>query len=210
MAENGLDEPVIGVTFDGSGLGLDGAIWGGEFLVGGYGGFRRAGHLSYVGLAGGEKAIHEPWRVAAAYLLKSGSRCGVFEKRHAPSTLRTCRTMLRRGINSPMTSSAGRLFDAVASLVGVRDTVSYEGQAAIELEWLASAIGRTEGYPLSISEADSTFVVDVGPMVCAIARDVDRDMDRASIARRFHSSIVEMISNVCEGFEPAVELGKRC
>jgi hydrogenase maturation protein HypF len=197
MAEHGLDERVIGVTFDGSGLGTDGAIWGGEFLVGDYRQFQRAAHLQYVGLPGGEKAIRQPWRMAAAHLMDAGADCGAFEQRIDADSLRTIRAMLRRGFNSPQTSSIGRLFDAVASLIGLRDAVSYEGQAAIELEWLASSVPREGSYLFDIDISNPEIIINVHPMIRAIARDVDAGINPARIARRFHSSLVEMISDVC-------------
>ncbi len=198
MAENGLDEPVIGVTFDGSGLGTDGAIWGGEFLVGDYRGFDRAAHLQYVGLPGGEKAIHEPWRMAAAHLMDANAGCAAFEKRIDAGSLRTIRAMLSRRFNSPPTSSIGRLFDAVASLIGLRDTVSYEGQAAMELEWLASSVPADGSYSFEIDDANpGIIIINVHPLIRAVAKDVDAGVDPARIARRFHSTLVAMISQVC-------------
>src|SRR5690606_6088027 len=119
MAEHGLDEPVIGVTFDGTGYGADGAIWGGEFLVGDYRQFRRAAHLRYVPMPGGDQAIREPWRMAAAHLRDAGAACETFASRIPRADHRTICTMLERQLNAPLTSSAGRLFDAVASLAGV-------------------------------------------------------------------------------------------
>ncbi len=151
MAEHGLEEPVIGVSFDGTGYGTDGAIWGGEFLVADYRQFRRAAHLRSVGLPGGDSAVREPWRMAAAHLLDAGRSWDVLAGRVDRTRLRTIATMLERRINTPLTSSAGRLFDAVASLAGLRDTVSYEGQAAIELEWLAAEAPRDGVYPFEIT-----------------------------------------------------------
>lgn len=197
MAENGLDEPVIGVTFDGSGFGTDGAIWGGEFLVGDYRGFQRAAHFQYVGLPGGEKAIHEPWRMAAAQLMDANADCAAFQKRISAESLRTIRAMLKRRFNSPFTSSAGRLFDAVASLIGLRDAVTYEGQAAIELEWLASSLPQDGSYRFDINIANPEIVIDVHPMIRAVAKDVDAGVDPARIARRFHSSLVQLVCDVC-------------
>src|SRR5205814_2128663 len=142
MAEHNLAGPVIGVSFDGTGWGTDGTIWGGEFLVGDYRRFTRAAHLRYVALPGGEAAVREPWRMALAYWMDAqGASASVpalpGAGRVDEQTMRTVRRMIERGFNTPQTSSAGRLFDAVAALVGVRDRVSYEGQAAMELEWLA-------------------------------------------------------------------------
>jgi hydrogenase maturation protein HypF len=125
-AENGLMGSAIGVIFDGTGYGTDGTIWGGEFLVGGYGEFRRVGHLRHIAMPDSEKAVQQPWRMALAYLIDSEcdgvfQQCGV-----SRSDERIVRTMLQRGFNSPSTSSAGRLFDAVAASLAVRTVNSYD------------------------------------------------------------------------------------
>lgn len=139
MAEHGLDEPVIGVSFDGTGYGTDKAIWGGEFLVGEYSQFLRAAHFRYVRMPGGDKAIREPWRMAVSHLLDAGCDPTVTRSvseafnRHDDSPLltrrvsdvRTIEQMIERGFNSPLTSSAGRMFDAVAAIAGVRTHVSF-------------------------------------------------------------------------------------
>jgi hydrogenase maturation protein HypF len=197
MAEHGLPGPVIGVTFDGTGFGTDGAIWGGEFLVGNYGGFERAARLHYVAMPGGDLAAREPWRMAAAHLMDAQASCDKYERRLPAASLRTIRRMVERKINSPMTSSVGRLFDAVASLAGVRDSVSHEGQAAMQLEWLASSVAPEAAYPFELDGTGASIVVDTRPLVRAVSRDVDRDVEVARIARRFHSTLVEMIRGVC-------------
>ena len=135
------------MAFDGTGYGTDGTLWGGEFLIADYAGFERAGHLAPVPLPGGQAAIRQPWRMAAAYL---DGLDGL--DRHGPGSLDVMRrnsaqwpaivAMARKGVNAPLTSSAGRLFDAVAALLGVRDAINYEGQAAIELEQLADPAER--------------------------------------------------------------------
>ena len=165
MAENGVDEPVIGVSFDGTGYGADGRLWGGEFLVAELGGYRRAAHLKYLPLPGGEAAIKRPYRMAASYLLDAlGPEALGWElpplRAAEPGELALLQRQIERGLNSPLTSSAGRLFDAVASLIGVRQVVNYEGQAAIEMEMVAdpSEEGRYEwgvlpGEPLAIDVA---------------------------------------------------------
>jgi hydrogenase maturation protein HypF len=155
MAEHGLLGPVIGVSFDGTGYGTDGAIWGGEFLFGDYRGFRRAAHLRYVGLPGGDAAIREPWRMAVAHLKDAGAENAALRVRTAPREYRLIETMLDRRLQSPPTSSAGRLFDAVAALAGVRDRVSYEGQAAVELEWLATGVATDGLYPFELVSGSS-------------------------------------------------------
>ena len=144
MAENGLNEPVIGVTFDGTGFGTDGTIWGGEFLVGDYRGFRRAAHLRPVRMPGGEQAIREPWRMAAAYLLDAGLGLGptrshrrLRDARSAVERMIARRIQLRRSPRARAGfSMRSRPWPAC------EQQVSYEGQAAIELEWLASAVVR--------------------------------------------------------------------
>jgi hydrogenase maturation protein HypF len=194
MAEHGLSGPVIGVTLDGTGYGTDGAIWGGEFLVGDYHTFQRAAHLRYVGLPGGEQAVREPWRIAAAHLTDAQMECKTWEARQSQSALTTIRSMIKRKFNTPLTSSAGRLFDAVSSLIGVRDQVSYEGQAAIELEALASDAEPTAIYPFAI---DKAFVIDTRPLIAAIAGDVDSKVAAATIASQFHSTLAKIIRDVC-------------
>lgn len=198
MAEHGLTEPVIGVTFDGAGYGTDGAVWGGEFLTGNLAAFRRAAHLRYVGLPGGDQAVKEPWRMAAAHLIDAGCRTDFLQSRISSLAWRTVEGMLRRGFNSPPTSSMGRLFDAVASLAGVRDRVSYEGQAAMELEWLATGLEPQPGYPWGVEALpDQPLVVDTRPLIRAVAEDVRLGADCRLVARRFHATVVDLIAGVC-------------
>ncbi|HEX4071497.1 MAG TPA: carbamoyltransferase HypF, partial [Planctomycetaceae bacterium] len=202
MAENGLNEPVIGVSFDGTGYGTDGAIWGGEFLVGDYTHFRRAAHLRYVRMPGGDKAIHEPWRMAFSHLRDADCERSLLHGRIPATTRRTIETMLDRGFNAPKTSSAGRLFDAVASLVGIRDRVSFEGQAAVQLEWLATQAGIEDSYSFEIERfhdpsGEGAAVVDTRPVIRAVVQDVQRGVETRRIARRFHSTIVSIIEKTC-------------
>jgi hydrogenase maturation protein HypF len=198
MAEHGLGQPVIGVTFDGTGYGIDGAVWGGEFLVGDCCNFRRAAHLRYVGMPGGDQAVKEPWRMAVAHATASGVECRALWGRLEPGSLRVVAQMLRRGVRTPPTSSMGRLFDAVASLVCLRDRVTYEGQAAIELEWLASQADADGEYPFEICEQPgSALEIDLRPLIRAVIEDVDRGVTPEKIARRFHAGLVQMIAVVC-------------
>ena len=148
LADNGAgrDERVIGVAFDGTGYGTDGTIWGGEFLTASLTGFERAGHLAAVPMPGGSAAIRQPWRMAAAYLDSAGLQGETAVQARHSEQWAAVLAMGRRGINAPLTSSAGRLFDAVSALLGVRDMVSYEGQAAAELEQLADP-GRERRVP---------------------------------------------------------------
>jgi hydrogenase maturation protein HypF len=213
MAENGLSEPVIGAAFDGTGFGTDGAIWGGEFLVGDYHRFRRAAHLRYVGMPGGDAAIHEPWRMAAAHLLDAGCDLAALNSRISNRELQTITKMLEGRINTPQTSSMGRLFDAVAALAGVRDRVACEGQAAMELEWLATDVVDIGTYPFEITQAEiagseettvrdltnaeKPLIIDTRPLIRAVAKDVASSTESRLIARRFHSTVVAMIVEVC-------------
>jgi hydrogenase maturation protein HypF len=204
MAENSLLEEVIGVTFDGTGFGTDGTIWGGEFLAGDYRGFRRSAHLRPVAMPGGEQAIREPWRMAASYLADAGQNVAMLSDRIPAPSLTMVETMITRRINAPLTTSAGRLFDAVAALAGVRQQVSYEGQAAIELEWLASEVAADGVYAFDVVESREgdhpsveSLVLDMRPTILEIAGDVRCGVSPAVIARRFHSTIVEAITRVC-------------
>jgi hydrogenase maturation protein HypF len=214
MAEHALTRPVIGVTFDGTGYGTDGAVWGGEVLVGDYRGFRRAAHLRYVGMPGGEQAIREPWRMAVAHLADAGWQGPSLRDRLAPAALRAVERMLERRLNSPLTSSAGRLFDAVAALAGVRDRVGYEGQAAMELEWLAEGTPPDGVYPFGLAEAHEgnppqpVLVADTRPLIRGVADDVSRGAGAARVARRFHSTAAELVVSVCRRLREATGLAE--
>ena len=202
MAEHGLQGPVIGVIFDGAGLGLDGAIWGGEFLIGEYRRFRRAAHLRYVPMPGGEQATRAPWRMAVAYLCDAGEKLDVLANHVEANAISNTTRMIERRLNAPLTSSAGRLFDAVAALAGLRQRVSYEGQAALELEWLASTEGLTGHYPFGLQTNESAcpedvIQIDTRPLIAGVVRDVHNKLGPARIARRFHTTLVEIVVEVC-------------
>jgi hydrogenase maturation protein HypF len=203
MAEHGLDGSVIGVAFDGTGYGTDRAIWGGEFLVAGYAQFQRVAHLRYVGLPGGDAAIRAPWRSAASHLLDAGCDLSLLSKMVPGQDLRTVEQMVRRQFQTPLTSSMGRLFDAVAAIVGLRTEVSYEGQAAMELEWLAASaeFGETYSYQVAkvaSAESDTPWSIDTRPLIRELVADVHENRDRRVIARRFHSTLIEVIVEVCD------------
>jgi hydrogenase maturation protein HypF len=205
MAEHGLNQPVIGVSFDGTGYGLDGAVWGGEFLIGDCARVRRAAHLRYVRLPGGDVAVREPWRMALAYATDAECHDATIGKCIPENDRKTVRRMIERGFNSPLTSSAGRLFDAVAALAGVRDRSSYEGQAAIELEQLANGSDANGIYPFRMAFEESSgsqenipsIVLDVRPMIQAVLEEADGGVASSIIARRFHFTIVDAIAKVC-------------
>jgi hydrogenase maturation protein HypF len=196
LAENGLTGPALGVCFDGTGYGLDGTIWGGEFLAGTLGSVSRAAHLLPVPMPGGERAIREPWRMAISHLRAAGEDTdlpGV-----DPAALRAVQRMLDRSVNSPLTSSMGRLFDAVAAISGARASeVTYEGQAAVALEWLATGLAPDGGYPIELFEEGDRLVIDTRPLIAAAAADARAGAGAARIGRRFHSTVVEMIATVC-------------
>ena len=198
LADNGAAGPVIGVAFDGLGYGTDATIWGGEFLLADLTGFERAGHLATVPMPGGAAAIKQPWRMAAAYLdaaYPGGLPGGLdVERRNAPRW-RDVLTMARRGINSPVTSSAGRLFDAVAAITGVRDVINYEGQAAVELEQRA-APSEHAGYAAAIEEGDPLRIAGVD-LIRAVTGDLLAGVDRSVIAARFHNGVAQVIVATC-------------
>ncbi|HEY2574670.1 MAG TPA: carbamoyltransferase HypF [Streptosporangiaceae bacterium] len=198
LADNGEAGPVIGVAFDGTGFGPDGTIWGGEFLVADLAGFTRGGHLAPVPMPGGAAAIRQPWRMAAAYLeaaYPGGLPGGLDVVRRNEQRWADVVTLARRGVNAPVTSSAGRLFDAAAALLGVRDAVNYEGQAAIELEQLAGA-GEPGGY-LATFEPGEPFRIRGADLIAAMAGDLDAGVNRAAIAARFHNAVVTLITEGC-------------
>src|SRR5207247_7940223 len=156
-AEYGLQEPVIGIAADGTGYGTDGAVWGCEIMKADLPGFERLAHLDYMPLPGGEQAVHQPWRMAAVNLAHAYG--DAFRDLDIPfvqqldySKWRVLAQMIAQDINCPPTSSLGRLFDAVAALIGLRSEVLYEGQAAIELEMLAERYGPADIYPFALGE----------------------------------------------------------
>ena len=198
LADNGEEGPVIGVAFDGLGYGTDATIWGGEFLLADLTGFERAGHLATVPMPGGAAAIKQPWRMAAAYLDAAYPR-GLPDRldiqRRNAERWHDVLTMARRGINAPVTSSAGRLFDAVAAILGVRDVISYEGQAAVELEQRADLSERA-AYAAGIGEGDPLRIAG-GDLIRAVADDLLAGVDSRVIAARFHLGVARVIVTTC-------------
>jgi hydrogenase maturation protein HypF len=207
MAENGLDGQVIGVAFDGTGYGTDGAIWGGEFLAAGYAGFERRAHLRYIPLAGGDAAVRQPWRPALAYLMDALGPNVAFEA--APAAhVRVVRRMIATGTNAVQTSSCGRLFDAVASLIGLRHEVNFEGQAAIELETIAEG-GCEERYQYGI-DGDGPWEVDFRPAIVGIVGDVSSGVARARMAAKFHNVLADATVEVCRRIAAESRLRRVC
>ena len=220
LADNGRAkdcDPSIGVALDGTGYGADGAIWGGEWMVGGYAGFLRAAQLEYLPLPGGDAAIHHPWRIAAAYLHALGMDERLPLGQFCPTDVMRVRTMVDRAVNTPKTSSMGRLFDAVSALLGICHEATYEAQAAIELEqsvplaWTRADPGLPP-YPYNVDTATSPTTPDsrfsdsailhsslqirLAPLFGAILDDLERSVSTAEIAMRFHITVAEMVASV--------------
>ncbi len=203
LVENKVEGPVIGVAFDGTGYGTDGTIWGGEFLVADFSSFRRVGHLEYVPLVGGEAAIRKPYRMALSYLYtllgEDFTLEGLLLGKIKPDEIAIVKQQLKRKVNSPLTSSAGRLFDAVSALAGVRQEIDYEAQAAIELEMLAlDEMEKSESYPFSIVEEGGVKVVKVGELFSTVVRDVRNQISIPVISLKFHNTMAQIIAEMCK------------
>jgi len=229
MADNGLETAVIGVAFDGTGMGADGNIWGGEFLVADYRDFRRVGHLQYLPLPGGAAAIKRPYRTAIGYvltLLGEGALNAVIASEAKQSQvasigqvteveIEVIRRQIARKINSPLSSSMGRLFDAISALLGIRGEIDYEGQAAVELEVAAlssviAGLGRSgareldhaisdhnESYPYRIAEDGGTRIVHLRDLLSAVIEDLHQGISKGRISVKFHNTIAQMIGEMC-------------
>ena len=198
LADNGHEGPVIGVAFDGTGYGTDGTLWGGEFLVADLASFERAGHLEPVPMPGGAAAVRQPWRMAAAYLraaFPGGPPSGLDVVKRNERNWAVITSMAERGVNAPLSSSAGRLFDAAAALLSVRDTINYEGQAAVELEQLADP-GETGSYRAAISEGEP-FRIEGASLVRAVTGELAEGAPAPVIAARFHNGIAALIEEGC-------------
>ena len=193
MAENDMpdDAVVIGFAFDGTGYGPDKTIWGGEVLLASYRGFERAYHLRPFRLPGGDKAIKEPCRTALSLLYETfGDDAEVIGSIPLTREERSFFiNMIKKDINSPLTTSMGRLFDAVASMTGLRHQVSYHAQAAIELEQLAAGSNETGSYPVGIKKG----IIDQLPMIEMIINDIREEIPRPAIAKKFHNTIEKII-----------------
>jgi hydrogenase maturation protein HypF len=220
MAENHLRGKVIGVAFDGTGFGTDGKIWGGEFLVADFAGFTRRAHLRYVPMPGGDAAVRQPWRMALSYLRDAfGPQIpgclpnfpGVTAKQIA-----LVDTMLDRRINTVETSSCGRLFDAVAALLGIASEVTFEGQAAIALETAAvraRANFDAEPYPFNIdgpTSPDAPMTVDLRPTFVAIATDAAHSRPAEASSAQFHNTLAAAIAEVCQRIRQTEGLDRVC
>ena len=209
LAEHSLVDSVIGVAWDGTGFGTDGHMWGGEFLVGGYADVTRAARFRYVAMPGGDRAIQQPWRMALAHLHDAKCDVAPFAPPDvSPATRLALARMIERGLNSPLTSSVGRLFDAVASIAGVHHATSFEGQAAMWLEAHAEDAADDTSYPFAIDETGAPLVVDTRPLVRGVAGDRLAGVAPAAIARRFHTTLTDVIVAVCRRLRDTTGLSR--
>lgn len=212
MAENDLpNEEVIGIALDGMGYGTDGTIWGGEILIADYKGFKRAAHFRPVPMPGGDAAAKEPWRMAVSYLsrvTRHASRENLnstFFRNIDNKSIQLVEQMVEKGFNCPMTSSCGRLFDAVAAIIGLRTVNTFEGQAAIELEQIVDEnedgcyeFGTRDPRPETRNYDSKTLLeIDFGPTFVAIVEEVSQEIAHSTISARFHNTLVEALARTC-------------
>ncbi|MCX8043980.1 MAG: carbamoyltransferase HypF [Desulfobacterota bacterium] len=209
MAENRINRPVIGIAMDGTGYGDDGMVWGGEFLVADASGYRRAGHIAYFKLPGGAQAVREPWRCAAGLLreaygsrwIEKAVRLGLVPEKSAGLLIEKS---MEQGINAPLTSSLGRVFDAVAALLGVRQRTSFEGQAAMELEAVAAGCDDTEvAVPFDIREHEGVFLLDLRSTVAALCEYRCAGTAPAMLAKAFHQMLCRACTAMAERIRAA-------
>jgi hydrogenase maturation protein HypF len=201
MAENKIDGPVIGLSFDGTGYGTDGAIWGGEILVADDKQFKRAAHFAYVPMPGSAAAIKEPWRMAVSYLYDAlGQDIWTLDlpllRDIEVNKLKIVIEMITKRVNSPDTSSLGRLFDGVAAIVGLRNYVAFEGQAAMELEMTAE--GVADGiYDFEWLKAEN-IQIQTGPIIRGVVNDLQNGVAASLISARFHGTLIRLFSELSE------------
>ncbi len=209
MTEHRIQDPVIGLAFDGTGYGSDGRIWGGEVLLSQRDRFDRLAHLDYMPLPGGNAAIEEPWRMAVSYLYHTFGESfwelnlpfwGTIEKRKIQFVLE----MIKKGVNCPRTSSLGRLFDGISSILGIRHRVSYEGQAAIELEMAAAEDPDGTSYPFVLNKAKKPYQIPVSPIIRAVVLDMQQRVPIGDIGLRFHQTIIRLFSELCSALREDV------
>jgi hydrogenase maturation protein HypF len=214
MAEHELEGPVIGLSLDGTGYGTDGRIWGGEVLIACLDGFERFAHLDYVPMPGGDAAVHEPWRMTFAHLIAAGY--ALEEARElagtTPQEARLVARMIERGLNAPLTSSLGRLFDAVAAAVLSRRVVDYEGQAAIELEGVAvDEPDNIDGYDIELRGGDplkrEPDILGLAPLWAGLLRDKKQGVSAKKIGARFHAGVAHAFVRAAEAARSATGIG---
>lgn len=197
LAENRYEGPAIGIILDGTGYGPDQTIWGGEVLVGDEAGYRRFGALESLPLPGGDAAVQAPWRTAVSYLFAAYGEDAPDLPFMADHDCGMIRTMVRKKLNSPLTSSCGRLFDAVAAMSGGRQIIRYEAQAAIELMQAAGGLGE-EVFPCEVYEENAMLKISVRSLIREVAQAVQSGMAHNEISRRFHAGLVAAFTSVAE------------
>ncbi len=210
MAEHRLGGPVIGVAFDGFGLGDDGTIWGGEFLACDWGRAERLGHLRAVRQPGGDAAVRQPWRMALAHAADAGCLAearSLMPERGDDSAV--VLGQIRSGLASPLTSSMGRLFDAVSALARVCREATYEGQPAMLLEQAAEP-EDANAYPVRLDLLDGRLIVDSRPIVAGVVRDLLEGVPAGRVSARFHHSVAEAIELVCARIRSSTGLDRVC
>ena len=187
--EHNLKKAVIGVSFDGTGLGTDGNIWGGEFLAVKKNRFERLAHFKYIKMPGGDKVVSEPWRMVLSIL---GKKSIPFLKRVKKGDKDMILSMCEKNINSPLTSSAGRLFDAASALLGICEYATYEAEGPIKLEAICKS-GVDESYKFKISKENTQYIIDSEPIFLGMLKDMEKGIKKSAIATKFHNSIANII-----------------
>jgi len=230
IADNRIKGRVIGIAFDGTGFGRDRNIWGGEFFIGSVRGFKRVGHLKYIPMPGGEACVREPWRMAFSYLygiygsdmrlLRRLRRLAMTERKWPRNDRQgACRNdvlgqMIDKKINSPLTSSVGRLFDGVSSLIGVCDFAGYEGEAAVKLERTILTTSHkpqaTSKYKFKYIDENGVVIIDWGPVIKDVVKDLKDKVRNPEISSKFHIAICEMIKDVCVILRKKYRINKVC
>lgn len=189
LTESGIKKPVIGVAFDGTGFGSDGNMWGGEFLLVDGAGFRRLGHLKYRMMPGGDKVVWEPWRMVLSIMGEKGAS---FLPKVKNRDKELILSMMSTNINTPLSSSAGRFFDAAAALLGITVYASYEAEGPIKLEAMVDK-SVTESYEFKTVKENGCYIIDVKPVFEGLIRDLKREKEKNILAAKFHNSMVEII-----------------
>lgn len=187
--EHNLKKTVIGISFDGTGYGMDGHIWGGEFFMADKCRFRRCAHFKYIMMPGGDKASYEPWRMILSILKEKGIP---FLKSTKKKDIEVVLAMMLKRINSPFTSSAGRLFDAAAALLGICTTASYEAEGPLKLEKLCDS-NIEKSYNFNIIKDNNCYIIDADLIFLEMSRDIIKGKNRCFIATKFHNTIVKII-----------------
>ncbi len=212
MAENRLDGPVLGLSFDGTGYGTDGCIWGGEVLIVEAHQFTRAAHLVYLPMPGGQAAIKEPWRMAVGYLFNAFGEAfhdldlQLFQELEKEK-IKIILEMISKQVNSPQTSSLGRLFDGIAAILGIRKKVTYEGQAAMELE-MAIREETEESYDYEWEQGKDLRRILIHPIIRGVVKDIENNLSVSDISAKFHTTLVRLFSELCAILRKETDLNR--